>query len=170
MDLRYDGNKSAYAKINGNIDGVELSGEGFYDGSQAGFRSEELNTKWITISQSDIEDLLDERIFLREKGAGTRDLLDSYLKTYNLTYSDFKNYVEVESISSIISLLKNDCGIAFIYRLAASEELASGALKEVNIQNLPLHHDTSFIWNKNSIFSKRYRTICEELMSYEPMK
>ena len=117
-----------------------------------------------------IEDLLDERIFLREKGAGTRDLLDSYLKTYNLTYSDFKNYVEVESISSIISLLKNDCGIAFIYRLAAKEELASGALKEVNIQNLPLHHDTSFIWNKNSIFSKRYRTICEELMSYEPMK
>ena len=60
MDLRYDGNKSAYAKINGSIDGVELSGEGFYDGSQAGFRSEELNTKWITISQSDIEDLLDE--------------------------------------------------------------------------------------------------------------
>lgn len=60
LDLRYDGNKSAYAKINGNIDGVELSGEGFYDGSQAGFRSEELNTKWITISQSDIEDLLDE--------------------------------------------------------------------------------------------------------------
>lgn len=60
LDLRYDGNKSAYAKINGSIDGVELSGEGFYDGSQAGFRSEELNTKWITISQSDIEDLLDE--------------------------------------------------------------------------------------------------------------
>lgn len=56
LDLRYDGNKSAYAKINGSIDGVELSGEGFYDGSQAGFRSEELNTKWITISQSDIED------------------------------------------------------------------------------------------------------------------
>lgn len=60
MNIRYDGKKSAYAKINGSIDDVEISGEGFYDGSQAGIRSEELNSKWITISKSDIEDLLDE--------------------------------------------------------------------------------------------------------------
>lgn len=110
-----------------------------------------------------IEDLLDERLLLREQGSGTRDLLDSYLKTYNLTYTDFHNYVEVENSASIISLLKEDCGIAFMYRVAAEEEIKKGTLKELNIQNLPLHHDTTFIWNKNSVFSKKYREICEEL-------
>ncbi len=112
-----------------------------------------------------IEDLLDERLLLREQGSGTRDLLDSYLKTYNLTYTDFHNYVEVENSASIISLLKQDCGIAFMYRVAAEEEIKKGNLKELNIQNLPLHHDTTFIWNKNSVFAKKYRSICEELKS-----
>lgn len=112
-----------------------------------------------------IEDLLDERLLLREQGSGTRDLLDSYLKTYNLTYTDFHNYVEVENSASIISLLKQDCGIAFMYRVAAEEEMKKGTLKELNIQNLPLHHDTTFIWNKNSVFAKKYRSICEELKS-----
>lgn len=115
---------------------------------------------------SRVEDLLNERLLIREKGSGTRDLLDSYLKTYNLSYTDFKNYVEIENVAAILSLVKEDCGIAFLYQKAAEEELKKGTLKEVHIQNLPLHHDTTFIWNKNSVFSKRYKEICEELISY----
>lgn len=60
MDVRYDGNKSAYAKINADIDSAKISGEAFYDGTQAGIRSEELNTKWITMSKSYLEDQLVE--------------------------------------------------------------------------------------------------------------
>ena len=111
-----------------------------------------------------IEDLLNERILIRETGSGTRDLLDSYLKTYNLSYLDFKNHLEIESISSIISLLKNDCGISFLYRLSVEEELKNGSLKEIKIQNLQLHHDTTFLWNKNSVYSKQYKEICKELI------
>lgn len=111
-----------------------------------------------------IEDLLNERILIRETGSGTRDLLDSYLKTYNLSYLDFKNHLEIESISSIISLLKNDCGISFLYRLSVEEELKNGSLKEIKIQNLQLHHDTTFLWNKNSVYSKKYKEICKELI------
>ena len=60
LNLKYDGNKSAYAKINGNIDNTAISGEAVYDGNQAAIRSEELNSKWITISKDDLKDLLDE--------------------------------------------------------------------------------------------------------------
>ena len=95
-----------------------------------------------------IEDLLNERILIRETGSGTRDLLDSYLKTYNLSYSDFKNHLE----------------IAFLYRLSVEEELKNGSLKEIKIQNLQLHHDTTFLWNKNSVYSKKYKEICKELI------
>lgn len=113
-----------------------------------------------------VKDLLEERLLLRESGCGTRDLLDSYLNTYNLSYTDFQNYVEIENVSSIISLLKKDTGIAFSYRLAAKEELENGTLKEIPIQNLPLHQHTTFVWNKNSAYSERYRKICTELASY----
>ena len=80
------------------------------------------------------------------------------------SYLDFKNHLEIESISSIISLLKNDCGISFLYRLSVEEELKNGSLKEIKIQNLQLHHDTTFLWNKNSVYSKKYKEICKELI------
>ena len=44
------------------------------------------------------------------------------------------------------------------------EELKNGSLKEIKIQNLPLHHDTTFLWNKNSVYSKQYKKICKELI------
>lgn len=59
-NIRYDGSKSAYAKLNGKLDDIEISGEALYDGSQAAIRSEEINSKWITISEKDIQDLAEE--------------------------------------------------------------------------------------------------------------
>ncbi len=60
VDVRYDGDKAAYAKIDGSIDSSKLSGEIVYDGKQAGVRSEELNSKWLTISEDDLNDLMEE--------------------------------------------------------------------------------------------------------------
>lgn len=59
-DVRYDGNESLYMNVNGTIEDVELSGEVVYDGSQVGMRSEELSQKWLTLSEEDLEDLLEE--------------------------------------------------------------------------------------------------------------
>lgn len=60
LDFKYDGDKSVYAKIDGSVDSASISGELVYDGEQAGIRSEELNEKWLTISEDDLIDLLKE--------------------------------------------------------------------------------------------------------------
>lgn len=67
LTAKYDGDKSAYLKLNGNIDDLELSGEAVYDGSQLGIRSETINSKWLTLSKKEIEDILkDQDISLDE--------------------------------------------------------------------------------------------------------
>ena len=60
LTAKYDGNESAYLKLNGKIDEVELSGEAVYDGSQLGMRSEEINSKWLTLSEKELSKMLEE--------------------------------------------------------------------------------------------------------------
>ena len=60
IDAGYDGNNQGYLNLKGNVDGVEISGEAVYDGTQLGVRSPELNTKWLTISNEDIEAMAEE--------------------------------------------------------------------------------------------------------------
>lgn len=58
LTAKYDGDKSAYVKVDGKVEDAELSGEAVYDGSQLGIRSETINSKWLTLSEKDIEDML----------------------------------------------------------------------------------------------------------------
>ena len=54
-NIRYDGKKSAYVKVDGSLDDVKVSGEALYDGSQAALRSEEINSKWIRCCKNKYE-------------------------------------------------------------------------------------------------------------------
>ena len=80
MNLRYDGDESVYGKVSGNIDSTDISGEFLYDGKQAGVRSEELNSKWLTISEDDLNELFEESgVDLEE----LKDIYGSSLETTN---------------------------------------------------------------------------------------
>lgn len=59
VDLRYDGNESAYLKINAAAEDAKLSAEVAYDGSQLGVRSEEINEEWLALKKSELEDLVE---------------------------------------------------------------------------------------------------------------
>lgn len=60
VDVRYDGNESAYLKINGQAEDAKVSAEVVYDGSQLGVRSEEINEEWLAIKKSELEDLAED--------------------------------------------------------------------------------------------------------------
>lgn len=113
---------------------------------------------------STVSDLLGERLLIREKGSGTRNILEVNLSARNLRVSDFVHYTEVENMHTIIGLLKKDCGISFLYRIAVEEELSSGLLKEIPLTDFKMQHDFAIIWEKNSIYTDRYLSICEEFL------
>ena len=109
-----------------------------------------------------MNDLVHERLLVREEGSGTRNILEQSLMTHGLHISDFIHYIEIENMHTIIGLLKRDCGISFLYKIAVEKELHSGILKEIPLDDFKMQHDFDIIWEKHSVYSDKYLSICEE--------
>lgn len=110
-----------------------------------------------------LRDLTGETLILRESGSGTRRILEKALATAGLTTGDFAARVEIETMHSIISLVQRDCGITFLYQMAAARELAAGHLRILSLDDFRVRHDFTFIWNKHSSFQDEIITTCQEL-------
>ena len=111
-----------------------------------------------------VNDLVCERLLVREEGSGTRNILEQSLIARGLRISDFIHYTEVENMHTIIGLLKKDCGISFLYKIAVENELKSGILKEIHFDDFKMQHDFDIIWEKHSVYTDKYLSICEEII------
>jgi len=110
-----------------------------------------------------VEDLLNERLIVREPGSGTREILERVLGEKNLSIQDFKNLVEISNLNAIKSLVQANCGITFLYEAAAQKEIKDGKLKEIPLEEYNVTHDFTFVWRKGSIFAERYKELFEIL-------
>ena len=99
-----------------------------------------------------IEDLTQERFFIREPGSGTRYVFERYLEGKNLLIHDFEDLMEISNIGAIKSLVADGRGITFLYEAAVKKELEDGRLRRVVL-------DFTFIWRKDSIYSEYYREL-----------
>ena len=104
-----------------------------------------------------VEDLLNERLIVRESGSGTREILERTLEESNRHIRDFADVAEVGSIGAIKSLVAAGCGITFLYETAVQEELRNGSLRVIPLEGFPLFHQFTFLWRKGSVFAEDYR-------------
>lgn len=111
---------------------------------------------------SELEDLLEETLIVREKGSGTRDILEKNLERQNLNISDFSKVIEIGNINAIKELAKNNNGVTALYEVAVKDELEKGSLKKIEIKDLQKTHDFYFIWRKNSVFNDFYKELAKE--------
>ena len=111
-----------------------------------------------------IHDLISEHLLVREKGSGTRNILEQSLIAHGLHLSNFTHYSQVENMHTIMNLLKKDCGISFLYKIAVEKELKSKELKEITLDDFKLQHDFDIIWEKESIYTDKYLSISEEFI------
>lgn len=109
------------------------------------------------------DDLLPNRLFVRERGSGTRAVLDHVLAANNLSVGDFARMTEVESINIIKTLVGDGLGIAFLYEAAVADELARGALARIDLAGAPIEHDITFVCHKDGVLRDRLRTMLAEL-------
>lgn len=110
-----------------------------------------------------VEDLFDERLIIREPGSGSREILERYLESRNLSVKEFGRIVEISNIHAIKSLAEEGVGITFLYEAAVREELKRGSLREVQLEEFEQAHDMTFIWRRNSIFDEYYHELFEVL-------
>lgn len=106
-----------------------------------------------------IENLFHERLLLREEGSGTREVLERYLDSQNLSLADFERTMEAGSLHTIKELTKSGCGITFLYEVAVREELKAGTLIRIPLKDFQVTHEFTFIWRRGSIYADRYREI-----------
>lgn len=110
-----------------------------------------------------LEDLFSERIIIREKGSGTREIFEKSISEQNVSVQDFRYVAEVGNIETIKQLTSNNLGITFLYRAAVAKELEEGVLRELVLKDFKSMHDFNFIWRRGSSFAGEYRAIFEEM-------
>ena len=110
--------------------------EGFFDKSRYGwefFCSEELLPVCAPGHQfarepRGFEDLLEEHLLVRERGSGTRAVLEHALAAHNLSPESFARVTEISSPGIIKTFVESDYGISFLYQAAVLRELKEGRL------------------------------------------
>ena len=106
-----------------------------------------------------LEDLLRERLLIREPGSGTREVLEKALEEQNLSIEDFPRLTELGSLGAIKALVMAGAGISFFYEPVVQKEIASGSLLEIPLEEGEISHEFSFIWRKGSVFGSYYREV-----------
>jgi DNA-binding transcriptional LysR family regulator len=92
-------------------------------------------------SAQDLEHL---PLIWRERGAGTRSVVEQVLKEHGLNVRKLDQRVEIGSTEAIKSLVVAEIGIAFFSCWEIQNELAVGTLREINIPGLRI--ERVFSW------------------------
>ena len=106
-----------------------------------------------------LEDLLEERLLVREPGSGTRNVLERALEARNLGVRNFQRVTELGSLNLIKSLVCAGAGISFFYQPVVQQELEAGKLREIPLEDCSIYHDFTFLWRRGSLFAADYREI-----------
>lgn len=112
----------------------------------------------------DITELLHEPLLVREKGSGTRNVLEHYLKEYHLSISDFDKVYVINNLNVIRAAAAAGCGITFLFESVVREDLDSGTMCHLPVKGFPISHDFTFVWQKNSIHGSWYLDLCHALL------
>lgn len=105
----------------------------------------------------ELSSLLTQRIILRERGSGTRDIFEQLLKERNLPLGSLPNTIEIGNMNAIKWLVKQNKGITFLYETAVREELLEGSLKKIWVKEFDIKREFNFVYMKDSAYHQTYR-------------
>ncbi|MDO4491264.1 MAG: LysR family transcriptional regulator [Lachnospiraceae bacterium] len=98
-----------------------------------------------------VSDLLDHTLITREKGSGTRDIFESFLRLSGYGIQDFRNHHEVNHTEAILKLLAANTGISVLYENVGSDMVSQGLLKMLSLKEHQLVHEFNLVWNKSNL-------------------
>lgn len=105
-----------------------------------------------------IEEVLNEIVICREKGSGTRAVLEQFLQENNYSINNFNKDMSISSFKLIKKMVKSDCGISFVFESVANSDLALGTFR---IKGSSVRREFNYVFLKNTI-DKEIVKILEE--------
>ena len=92
------------------------------------------------------EQLMKVPLLLRERGSGSRRVVERALKKAGLPLRSLKVAIELDSTEAIISGVEAELGVGFVSRCAVGKVLRLGAVKVVSVKGLEILREFSFVW------------------------
>jgi len=89
------------------------------------------------------ESLRAKPLLVREHGSGTRMMLERALERHNLSLRDFNVVAALGSTSAIKQGIKANMGASFLSSIAVEDELASGAMRRIDVSGFE-HNQRDF--------------------------
>ena len=97
--------------------------------------------RWASISPIRPEEILGEPMILREKTAGTRDVVTRNLLERGISPDMLNISMELGNAEAIEMAVEQGIGVAFISRLSAARGLELGYISEVLVEGMKLSRD-----------------------------
>lgn len=99
---------------------------------------------------------------LREKGSGTRVVMESTLKKAGLDTKQLNTLMELGNTQAVIGAVEANLGASILSGLAVSKETQLKTVKTCRIANVPIIRNFSLIYNKKDPLS----SICEIFLAF----
>jgi len=94
-----------------------------------------------------LKDLLNEKFILREKGSGTRNLLEETLKIQDIDIHQLQVIAYVENTEAIKQCIRRGLGISILSKRAIEDEIKYKLLNYVKIKDLDLKRKFYFVYH-----------------------
>ena len=96
-----------------------------------------------------VEDIRHEKLILRSRSAGTRQLFEKHLEARGLSLEGFNVMMELDNVAMIKELVSMDMGITVIAKSACREEAAAGRLAVIPIENSSMVRQIDIVYLKD---------------------
>ncbi len=106
--------------------------------------------------QVPLDELLGERVILREVGSGTRGIFEDALRRQNRTLRSFENVVAISDFATIKALVADGLGVSFLYAPVVERELAQGTLARFDLAGAPMNGAFYFVCLKDNLFARAW--------------
>lgn len=96
-----------------------------------------------------LDELKKENLILRLPGAGTRTLFENNLNSNNETIDDFNVIMEVDNISIIKELVKNNFGVSVLAHSTCLNEIKKKKFSVIPVENLSITREINLIYHQD---------------------
>ena len=106
------------------------------------------NHDWATThpAKFDAARLAEMPLIMRERGSGTRRVVEDALKKAKIKLRDLRVVMELDSTEAIKSAVEANLGIGFVSRWGLGKEIELGSLVVINIENILIERQFQFIY------------------------
>ena len=96
-----------------------------------------------------LDELKREKLILRLPGAGTRTLFENNLGSNNQSIDDFDVILEVDNISIIKELVKNNFGVSVLAHSTCLSEIKKNKFTVIPVENLSITREINLIYHQD---------------------